>query len=120
VLDRWRLVDAGGTYSGAKVLDAALRTGPWGTALPRGGGHGGVGMPRPPRPFEEKAKGGKTNSGEQVPVLVANGEFLVSPEQVTALGEGDTKRGHAVLDAFVKHVRRKTIKEMSKLPGPVK
>jgi hypothetical protein len=59
----------------------------------------------------------------QVPVVVAGGEYVVPPEIVKnhpKLGAGDMKHGHAVLDAFVRHARKKIIEEMKKLPGPQK
>jgi len=52
--------------------------------------------------------------------VAAGGEYVVGPDQVKALGHGDIKRGHAILDAFVLHVRKRTIGEMKKLKGPVK
>jgi len=57
------------------------------------------------------------NSGEE-PVLAAGGEYVVLPHEVAALGAGDVDTGHNILDAFVKHMREKTIQTMRKLPGP--
>jgi hypothetical protein len=65
-----------------------------------------------------RATGG--NVGERVPIIAAGGEYIVSPEDVAALGNGDMKRGHQALDAFVKRQRARTVKTLSKLPGPVK
>ena len=55
-----------------------------------------------------------------VPVLVAFGEQILSPEEVEAIGGGDLNNGHKVLDAFVKTQRKKHIKTLQKLPGPAK
>ncbi len=76
----------------------------------------GAGMP------QAYALGGspQADGKQRVPIIAAGGEYVISPEQVRALGGGDLKRGHAVLDAFVLHIRKRTIKEMSKLRGPVK
>jgi hypothetical protein len=62
------------------------------------------------------AKGGKT--GNDVKVVVAGGEYTLTPEEVTAAGDGDMDRGHRVLDDFVKQMRGHIVKTMSKLPGP--
>lgn len=55
-----------------------------------------------------------------VPVIVAGGEYILTPEEVETFGEGDLSAGHKVLDAFVKSQRKKTIKTLRKLPGPAK
>lgn len=62
-----------------------------------------------------RAHGGETNT---VPVVIAGGEYILSPEQVMKAGNGDLDTGHRVLDAFVKKYRQHTIKTLSKLPGP--
>lgn len=77
----------------------------------------GMGLHHMPR-----AAGGVTSGGpgDNVPIMAAGGEYVVPPEAVRAAGNGDLKAGHAVLDAFVKKVRSKTIDTLKKLPGPVK
>jgi hypothetical protein len=55
-----------------------------------------------------------------VPIVAAGGEFVVSPEDVAAVGQGDLEHGHKVLDAFVKKSRKQIVKTTSKLPGPHK
>jgi hypothetical protein len=67
------------------------------------------GMPLP------KADGGATS---EVPIVAAGGEYVLGPEFVTALGKGNIDHGHKILDAFVKAVRKNTIKTLQKLPGP--
>jgi hypothetical protein len=62
------------------------------------------------------AAGGAT--GKDVKVVVAGGEYTLTPDEVTRAGDGDMERGHRVLDDFVKQMRAKIIKTMSKLPGP--
>lgn len=66
------------------------------------------------------AKGGspKTNNS-LVPIVVAGGEYLVWPQTIIKKF-GSLKRGHQILDKFVVSVRKKTVKEMSKLPSPKK
>lgn len=55
---------------------------------------------------------------EVVPVIVAGGEYILSPEEVEIAGDGDLDKGHAVLDAFVKSQRKKLRQKLAKLPGP--
>jgi len=55
---------------------------------------------------------------EVVPVIVAGGEYILTPDEVEAAGDGDLDAGHAVLDAFVKSQRRALRKKLAKLPGP--
>ena len=65
-------------------------------------------------------KGGAVNASQKTPAVVAGGEYIVSPEAVRELGGGDLDRGHKLLDDFVKTQRKKLIKTLRKLPGPVK
>lgn len=65
-----------------------------------------------------RAGGGST--GPRAPIIAAGGEYVVHPTSVKRWGGGDLKRGHGALDIFVKGQRRKTIKTLSKLPGPHK
>lgn len=64
-----------------------------------------------------KARGGATS---KVPVVVAGGEYTLSPRQVMLAGGGDLDTGHRVLDEFVKRSRAKLISTLQKLPGPKK
>jgi hypothetical protein len=116
----------GSTLAGAKALDMALHTGPYGTHLPSAphhslmphGFHKGIGRTH----GAGFAEGGAMQEGEakRVPIVAAGGEYIVSPEQVRAIGDGDIQRGHDVLDKFVLHCRARTIKDLKGLKGPVK
>jgi hypothetical protein len=65
------------------------------------------------------ADGGATgNVGAPVACVLAGGEFVLSPDQVLAAGDGDMDAGHKALDAFVNQYRAKTIKTLKGLPGP--
>lgn len=55
-----------------------------------------------------------------IPVIVAGGEFILSPEEVELFGDGDLNAGHKVLDKFVLSQRNKLIKTLKKLPPPAK
>lgn len=112
----------GNTLAGAKVLESALRIGPYGTHLPKGGGGGGHGIPRPPSPYRFAAPERLERGGDvkRTSILAAGGEYVVNPEHVERLGGGDMRKGHNLLDGFVKTVRAHTIRLMRKLPGPKK
>ena len=116
----------GNTMAGSKVLDAMMKTGPAGVKLPSF--RASPRFPEPtytaPRqnPYEPPkvaARGGKMESNlRPVPIVAAGGEYVVSPDVVTALGNGDMNKGHEYLDNFVKYVRSHLVKTLSKLPGP--
>jgi hypothetical protein len=110
----------GNSLAGAHLIQMALGTGPHGIPLPRGGG--GRGPPHPPslgamRSLENESRGGKT---KKVDIMAAGGEFILKPEEVAAIGNGDVAKGHKRLEAWVVHQRQKIINEMKKLKGPVK
>jgi len=66
----------------------------------------------PLRPQEPGAKG--------VPIMAADGEYVISPEKVAEIGGGDIDAGHKILDEWVVENRKNHIKTLSKLPGPAK
>lgn len=124
----------GNSLAGAKALDLALHTGPHGIPMPTAShvGHR-MGPPRPPAVGGGGGGGGFSGFGgfgglghaggghvDRVPIVAAGGEYIISPEQCRAIGHGDISRGHNVLDKFVLHIRSRTVKDMSKLKGPVK
>lgn len=60
------------------------------------------------------------SKAQGVPIMAAGGEFVVSPENVARAGDGNIRRGHKVLEAFVKHARAEHIKTLKKLPNPAR
>lgn len=101
---------------GSYVIPADILSG-----LGEGNSHAGwaglqahLGMGGPP----QKADGGAI--GAPVPIVAASGEGVIPPDKVAEIGGGDLQAGHSILDAMVKHVRKKTIKTLKKLPGPKK
>jgi hypothetical protein len=103
----------GNTIAGFKHMRRMFGGGPYGEGnAPYGGGGG-------PGPYGEaiqtRAAGGEANS---VPIVAAGGEYVLSPEQVAAVGEGDIDLGHRVLDEFVKRKRAEIVNTLKKLPGP--
>lgn len=66
-------------------------------------------------------KGNHVTDGERpIDIMAAGGEHVIGPEMVRRIGLGSLKRGHEILDSFVNEVRKRNIKELKKLPGPVK
>jgi len=66
-------------------------------------------------PIQNRARGGHTKG---VAIVAAGGEYVLAPHEVAFAGGGDVDRGHHALDEFVKRMRAKTVKTLSKLPGP--
>jgi hypothetical protein len=86
----------GNTMAGATLLDQLLQVGP-----------------------ELRARGGAAHK-DGVEIIAAGGEYVVPPQAVEALGGGDRKKGHQVLDGMVRNIRKQVISHMKSLPGPVK
>ena len=59
-------------------------------------------------------------AGGPVPIVVAGGEFVIPPDKVAEIDGGDLKRGHEVLDHWVKTNREKHIKTLKGLPPPAR
>lgn len=119
----------GNTKAGHAILGAMFGAGgPYGT--PAMGLKHGAGAPKAPglpkigaAPSLPKVStgGGKGDHvGHPVPVVVAGGEYTIPPHVVEAIGGGDIKRGHKILDDWVLSTRKKHIKTLQKLPGPAK
>lgn len=68
----------------------------------------------------QKFAGGGVAGEKGVPIVAAGGEFVVHPEHVKRVGGGNLKKGHDELRKFVEVIRKRTIAELKKLPGPVR
>ena len=97
----------GNTEAGYEVIKRM-----WGPDSPVGRATGGM--------IKKYGLGGHYHSGGAVPAVVAGGEYVIDPETVQSIGNGDIDKGHATLDKFVKAQRSKTIKSLKKLPGPAR
>ena len=117
------------SLAGFKVLNGMFgQGGPYGV----GGGKiaHGPGAPRPPKAMAPLASGGATDQGgargsddtpgAPVDVVTAGGEYVIGPQQVAAVGGGDLRHGHNVLDAWVNSILDDHIKTLKKLPPPAK
>lgn len=101
----------GNTAAGMKVLDHMFGSSGHFAKMPR------MGARHPRRKF---AEGGVADGEEPVPINAAGGEYVISPEIVEAVGGGDIKRGHEILDKWVVDNRKNHIATLKKLPGPAK
>jgi hypothetical protein len=117
-------IGEGNTTAGASILDGMFSGAPHGETR---GPHNamqaqvnrGYGPPMAP-PSYQMAAGGVVAHEPRAKIIAAGGEYVVHPDAVARIGHGDIKKGHDILDAFVKHVRNRTVKTMQKLPGPKK
>lgn len=113
----------GNTLAGAKILDAATHTGPFGTQLPkgaRGRGPGGGNF----------AQGGAPQADAPVShVMLAGGEYLVPRDRLVQIGREriaarmtrartPLAAGHEWAREFVDRVRKHSKKFLAKAPDP--
>jgi len=72
---------------------------------------------------KHRAAGGAAmspNTGRPVPVVTAGGEHVLSPQEVTIIGDGDVALGHRLLDNWVMQNRKKHIATLQALKPPAK
>lgn len=112
-------IGQGNSLAGANGLNKLLRMGPYGAGaapLPKGTAPKMGALKQP-----KFANGGDvSDDGQPTEIVAAGGEFVVPPEAVAELGNGDIKKGHDLLDAMVMHIRKKNIKTLKRLPRPKK
>jgi hypothetical protein len=128
----------GNTLAGTKLINNMFSSGPFGvgakapqfSAVPKPslgqygsmqnmfGSNQNLGQINAPQ--KAAANGGPVLSGKYrpVPIVAAGGEYVIHPDVVAKLGNGNMERGHDYLDNFVKGVRKHLVKTLSKLPGP--
>ncbi len=130
----------GSTQFGANALQAAMRTGPYGVALPKevhGRGppaaqHASMAGENPTG-IEKSMMTGLAQGGEahhRTSILAASGEMVVSAEDVVAIGErgirdGLGKRnesaenvGHRLIDEMIARIRKFNIEWLKHAPPP--
>lgn len=108
-------IGQGNSLAGSHIMDMIFKTGPYGSSIQKTGGRSNI--PNSPRAEQPFAKGG---TSKHSPVVIAGGEFVVSPATVMRIGNGSMTRGHRALDQFVLRMRKHNIETQSKLPKPKK
>jgi hypothetical protein len=114
----------GNTLAGSKILDNMFQSAPFGTKIPTARANlkiPALSFSKTTQP-QASAHGGRTYNmnSKPVPIIAAGGEYVVHPDVVSKLGNGNMDEGHEYLDNFVKYVRAHTAKTLQNLPGPRK
>jgi hypothetical protein len=122
----------GNTLAGARIMDAALRIGPYGTPLPSQ--HRGPGPPRPPS-IPRSSGYGEGGAEHETSILAAGGEYVIPRHDwvsrdehgyhwlnagIETLGEGDISRGHKVANNMIMNIRNHVQKFLRSAPPPKK
>lgn len=111
----------GNTDAGAQIISQMFSKAPFGMKAPKptSGAASRRGTARLTKgsKISFKAAGGQV---PDVPVIAAGGEYILDPDQVMGVGNGDLDLGHKILDQFVVHSRKELIKTLKGLPGPAK
>ena len=99
----------GNTMHGFKVAQRVFGGQPYSQSkTPYGGGVPG------------RAMGGPVQRDTGVPIVAAGGEYVIHPDHVVRLGNGNMDAGHKLLDGFVIQYRNRTIKTLKNLAPPKK
>ena len=102
---------------------------------PPGGNMGAI--PRPPpmhfqppnfypqgmsekNPALEKHGGAARGDSGAVPINASGGEFVVNPDEVAKIGDGDVNKGHLILDKWIVTLKKEATNTLKKLPGPAR
>lgn len=115
-------IGQGNSMAGGAALSKMFGTAPGGAAMP----HPRAPAMRMPSAGMMQGRRGFADGGDvamdaaPVDIMASGGEFVVPAEKVAEIGGGDMDHGHSILDAMVKHIRKKTIKALRKLPAPKK
>jgi hypothetical protein len=109
-------IGQGNSEAGGNILGKMLTKGPYGMNIPKSKGPRIGARHASLSKMMHFASGGDV--GQTTPIIAAGGEYIVHPQDVAALGNGDIDVGHKILDAFVKHIRSKHIKTLQKLKPP--
>lgn len=101
----------GNSLAGAAGFDKMLKSGPYGADK-------SPGVHVKAKAIRQKFADGGEADDNHAEIIAAGGEYIIDPDQVRAIGGGDLKKGWETLDHMVLHARKKTIKQMRRLPRP--
>lgn len=114
----------GNTMNGAKMLQAILGMGPFGTrAEPMRRGSGPPRYPSgSPAALQRIEASGFAHGGtpDTTHIVAAGGEFIVPPDVVRRKGKGSLAKGHRVIDEMIRRVRKEQAKFLKHAPAPKK
>jgi hypothetical protein len=138
----------GNTMSGMAMLKGMFgqpwgaAKAPWGAPQPKSmPGGKGVGIPKPPPMHftppnfypqgmsaenpaladgKQKHGGAARGPGPAVPINASGGEFVVEPDEVSRIGDGNIDKGHLVMDKWLILLKKEAAKTLQQLPGPAK
>jgi hypothetical protein len=139
----------GNTINGMTVLKgmfgqpwgAPKSGGPYGAPSPPLRTGKGVGIPKPPPMHfqppnfypqgmsaenpaladpRQKHGGAARGPGPAVPINASGGEFVIDPQEVARIGDGNIDKGHLVLDKWLVLLKKEAAKTLQQLPGPAK
>lgn len=87
-----------------------------------GEGNSAAGLDILSNKFSTSVAGPKTQGMADggVPIVVSDGEFIVSPADVKSVGGGNMDYGHEILNAFCTKTRADNIRHLNSLPEPKK
>jgi len=111
---------------------------PFGAPQPTGKLPGkGIGIPKPPpahfqppmfgppgysaqNPALEAHGGAAHGAAGAVPINASGGEFVITPDEVARIGDGNATKGHRILDKWVLTLKKEAVHTLNKLPGPAR
>lgn len=119
-------IGQGNSLNGAKILDQMFHmaapygthTGPYGMSKSKPS-HTHSTIPHKPNLHFKEGGVPEDAEGGWVPIMAAGGEYVILPEDIKKKFD-DLKRGHAILDRWLVNQRKKHIKTLKGLKGPVK
>lgn len=114
----------GNSAAGASAMNKMFNMGPYGAAMPKIGKAPKphfLGVQKTAKPIRQRfADGGMENDESPIADIVAShGEMVIPPEKLVEKF-GDLDHAHEIMDKFVGHVRKKTIKTLKRIPPPKK
>lgn len=106
----------GNSMAGASKLNQLFKMGPYGSQsgpMPHANR-----VPTPQIQMTAKPIRQRFAGGGEVPIKVSDGEFIIPPEKVAEIGNGNVEMGHSILDSMVKMQRQNAIRHLASLPPP--